>query len=101
MLVGIFATFLISEPIKRDKEFSYEAKEYFGLLFTFFLSVCAFVACFVFTSDVSGPVKSQLTNIVINKNLAGFVVGVIAIGFGRRGCHISRQIDHENSNCKP
>jgi len=74
MLVGICATFLISEPIKREKEFSYEPKAYLGLLLAFFIAVCAFIACFVFTSDISSTIKSYLSDLISNKNLAGFLI---------------------------
>jgi PAT family beta-lactamase induction signal transducer AmpG len=82
MLVGIAGTFLISEPIQREKEFSYQPKEYMGLLFTFALSVCVFVCWFAFTSDISSLTKSNLTEIVSSKNLAGFLVELIRLAFG-------------------
>jgi PAT family beta-lactamase induction signal transducer AmpG len=80
MLVGIVGTLLITEPIKREKEFSYPPKEYMGLLFTFALSICVFISWFVFTSDISALVKGNLTEVVNSKNLAGFLVELIRLG---------------------
>ena len=79
MLVGVLATFLITEPIKREKEFNHTAKEYLGLVFTFFISVCAFIACFVLTSEVSGTMKSGLTGIVHSQSLAGLFVEILRL----------------------
>lgn len=74
MLVGICATFLISEPIKREKAFSYEPIEYLGLLFAFSMAVCAFIACFVLTSDMSYSLKNYIAELINNKSLAGFLI---------------------------
>lgn len=79
MLVGIGATFLISEPIKREKKFSYEPKAYLGLLLAFSIAVCAFIACFAFTSDISSSIKSHLSDLISNKNLAGFLVELLRL----------------------
>lgn len=79
MLVGILATCLIAEPIQREKAFSYQPKEYMGLLFTFSLSVAVFICCFALTSDISSFAKSNLTEIVQSKNLAGFVIELIRL----------------------
>ncbi len=79
MLVGIIGTFLIAEPIKREKEFLYEPKEYMGLLFTFAISVGVFVSWFTLTSDISSLAKSNFTEIVQSKNLSGFLIELIRL----------------------
>ena len=79
MLVGLGATCLISEPIKRDKAFAYEPKAYLGLLFVFSIAVATFIACFIFTSDISQSIKSDLATLMNNKNLAGFVVELMRL----------------------
>ena len=79
MLVGISATFLISEPIKREKESSYEPKAYLGLLLAFIIAVCAFIGCFVFTSDISHSIKGLLSDLISNKNLAGFLIELLRL----------------------
>lgn len=74
MFVGILATLLINEPIKREHAFKYDTREYLGLLFTFFVSVCAFITCFVLTSGVSEILKNHLTNILVSMSLSGFII---------------------------
>ena len=74
MLVGLCATLLISEPIKRKTEQTYEPKAYLGLLFVFSIAVCAFIACFAFTVDTSDLMKNHLSEQINNKNLAGFII---------------------------
>jgi PAT family beta-lactamase induction signal transducer AmpG len=79
MLVGILGTLLISEPIKREKEFNYLPKEYFRLLLTFALSVLVFIGSFMLTSDVSSSLKSSLADVVSSPNLAGFLLEVLRL----------------------
>ena len=79
MLIGILATFLITEPIKREKDFSYLPSEYFRLLLTFALAVLAFIACFVITSDSSVVLKSSLVNVLHSANLAGFLIEILRL----------------------
>ncbi|MFT6259581.1 MAG: PAT family beta-lactamase induction signal transducer AmpG, partial [Bermanella sp.] len=79
MLIGILATFLISEPIKREKDFSYLPSEYFRLLLTFAFSVLIFIACFVLTSGISVDLKSSLGNVLNSTNLSGFLIEILRL----------------------
>ena len=79
MLVGVLATFLISEPIKRDKEFSHANTEYFGLFVAFIISICVFLAAFNLTSEISSSAKSVLADYIYSKQLSGFFVEVLRL----------------------
>ena len=79
MLVGILGTLLISEPIKREKEFFHKANDYFGLLLTFFISVCAFILCFSLSSEASTIAKNQLSEFFGNRALSGFIVELVRL----------------------
>ncbi|MGR6870787.1 AmpG family muropeptide MFS transporter [Pseudomonas sp. HK3] len=80
-LVGVFATFLISEPIKRESQFSHTANEYLGLLGAFFICVAGFVVCFYLTRDVSNQLKAVLSDVLSNKALSGFIIELLRLSF--------------------
>jgi PAT family beta-lactamase induction signal transducer AmpG len=80
MLFGILATFLIAEPIKREKDFNYLPSEYFRLLLTFAFAVLTFIGCFVLTSGVSIDLKSSLGNVLNSANLSGFLIEILRLG---------------------
>jgi len=79
MLVGISATFLITEPVKRDKEHEYSPEKYLGLLLVFTLSVLGFIAFYYVSADVYIWAKSQLQTILGNSNAAGFFMGSVRL----------------------
>lgn len=78
-LVGVIATFLISEPIKRESQFSHSANEYLGLLMAFLVCVAGFVVCFSLSSDLSDQLKILLGEALNNKALSGFVVELLRL----------------------
>lgn len=80
-LVGVVATFLISEPIKRESQFSHSANEYLGLLLAFVVCVLGFVVCFYFSRDVSDQLKALLSEALSNKALSGFVIELLRLAF--------------------
>ena len=81
MLVGIAATLLIREPIKRDLEQVHTTAQYFGLLVTFLCCVVVFILCYVFTADLAGALQTRLTELLGSAGLAGLLVGVIRFVF--------------------
>lgn len=80
-LVGVIATLLISEPIKRESKFNHSPKEYSGLLVAFLICVSGFVTCFSLSSDVAGQLKGQMAHWLDNKALAGFLVELLRLAF--------------------
>lgn len=80
-LVGVMATFLIAEPIKRESQFSHSSNEYLGLLLAFLVCVAGFVVCFYLTRDVSDQLKFLLSEALTNKALSGFLIELLRLGF--------------------
>jgi PAT family beta-lactamase induction signal transducer AmpG len=79
MLVGMLATLLISEPIRREKEFSYQPYEYLGLLLTFVLAVLVFISSFLLTSELAVMIKHSLSQVLNSTNLAGFLIEILRL----------------------
>ena len=77
MLVGISATFLISEPIKRNVDEAYSTQQYLGLLLTFALSVGVFIFTYMFTSDVVDIVQGQIKELFSSDVFASVTVGLM------------------------
>lgn len=78
-LVGVLATLCISEPLKRESQFSYSKHEYLGLLAAFLISVLGFVCVFYTSSDWVAQVKSSLGGWLNNKALAGLLVELLRL----------------------
>jgi PAT family beta-lactamase induction signal transducer AmpG len=102
MAVGVVATLLIKEPIKRESNFSHSSQEYLGLLMAFFLCVIGFIFTFYLTSPVSIELKKDLAALFSNKPLAGFIVEVLRLVLGvfvaftiGKACAASRLVSGE------
>ncbi|WP_396587290.1 AmpG family muropeptide MFS transporter [Bermanella sp. R86510] len=102
MLIGVLATLLISEPIKRAVEFEHAPQQYFGLLLAFIFCVTGFVLMFTLSSDAAQITKLFLSGYLGNQALSGFIVEIIrlaialsiAVGVGRV-CISSRIVNGE------
>ncbi|EAT10779.1 AmpG family muropeptide MFS transporter [Bermanella marisrubri] len=102
VLVGILATFLITEPIKRESQFEHAPKHYSGLLLAFVLCVTGFVTIFVISSDAATESKAYFTGLFGNQALSGLLVELIrlciglaiAVGIGKI-CIVMRIVNEE------
>ena len=75
MLIGVITTLIIAEPSVQTSTISlHTPNSHLGFLCFFIISVSGFVACFSYTSELAENAKSILSNIVLNKHLAGFMV---------------------------
>lgn len=81
-LVGVLATFLIDEPIKRESAFSHSANEYLGLLGAFLICVSGFVLCFYLSADTALQLKASLAQWLHNKALSGFLIELLRLACG-------------------
>lgn len=79
VLVGVLATMLITEPIKRDKEHEYSANQYKGLILTFLFSVLGFIGFYYISADWASNSKSFLTSVLNNANGAGFIIALLRL----------------------
>lgn len=80
MFIGVITTLLIAEPIThRTDHLLDNQKDYIGFLLLFVLAVIGFVASFHYSSNLALTMKSVLVDIVINKNLAGFIIEFVRL----------------------
>lgn len=80
MLVGVFTTLLISEPVKNaDIKIRYPVADYMGFLFLFVVSISGFVMVFYFSMDHAETVKSELAGWLSNVALSGFLVELVRL----------------------
>ncbi len=79
MLIGVATTLSIKEPEARDDEINYSSKDYLRFLLLFIICVAGFIAVFYFSSDLVKNIKTTLTEIFANKNIAGFVVELMRL----------------------
>lgn len=77
--VGVVATFLIQEPIKRASEFTHSANEYLGLLGAFVICATGFVACFYVSGDALQPAKDALAVLLNNHAFSGFLIELLRL----------------------
>jgi len=81
-LVGVLATLLIKEPIRRESLLSHTRNEYLGLLAAFSICVIGFISFFYASSDTAEYLKSGLNDVFNNKALSGFLIELIRLGGG-------------------
>jgi PAT family beta-lactamase induction signal transducer AmpG len=80
MLIGVITTLLIAEPNTQQADHLLDnQKDYLGFLLLFVLAATGFVASFYYSSNLALTLKSALTDIVVNKNLAGFIIELARI----------------------
>jgi len=79
-LVGVLATCLITEPIKRASQFNHTPNEYLGLLGAFIICVAGFVICFSSSSEIADQLKLSLSHALDNKALSGFLIELLRLG---------------------
>lgn len=81
MLIGVATTLLIKEPKARDDRVNYSANDYLRFLLLFVICVAGFIAVFFFSSDsdLIKEIKTSLTEIFSNKNIAGFIVEFVRL----------------------
>ena len=79
MLIGVATTLFIKEPEARDNETIYSSKDYLRFLLLFVICVSGFIAIFYFSSDLVKNIKTTLTEILANKNIAGFAVELMRL----------------------
>ncbi|GAA6135140.1 hypothetical protein NBRC116188_19300 [Oceaniserpentilla sp. 4NH20-0058] len=79
-LIGVMATFLISEPIKRESKFAHTPRQYSGLLVSFLVCVAGFIVFFVLSGDLSSQIKHMLAETLHNKVLSSFIVELLRLG---------------------
>ncbi len=75
MLVGVFITLFMKEPINREKKHKFLAKEYLRLVIVFILAIVAFINCFWFSSSAIESAKSFFNH----AHLASFLLEVIRL----------------------
>ncbi len=75
MLVGVATTLSISEPTSKESDAHYSTLDYTRFFLLFLIIVSVFITTFVYTADFVKEVKTTLTELTNNKNLAGFVIG--------------------------
>jgi len=81
IFIGVITTLLIAEPVtQRVVEQSYSTQQYLRFLMLFSLSVLGFVVTFFISSEIADEAKSKLTELVSNRNLAGFFVELFRLG---------------------
>ncbi len=75
MLIGVFTTLSISEPkVQLTDTTLLKQREQLSFLLLFVMTVASFVACFYYSSDYTQIAKTNLTAIVTNSHLSGFVI---------------------------
>ena len=79
MLIGILATLLINEPIKRDVDQLHSTYLYLGLLTAFALSVAAFIFFYSLTSGVVTMAQDQFKGVLGSSTLASLLVGIVRL----------------------
>lgn len=80
MFIGVLTTLIITEPEQKSSEnMIHDGHEYVGFLVLFVLSVAGFIASFAYSSELSSTMKSVLTEIVSNKNLAGAMIELLRL----------------------
>ena len=82
MLIGVITTLIVSEPDTQISDDSIHSRhDYLGFLLLFVLAVSGFVASFYYSSSLAQILKTDLTDIVANKHLAGFVIELCRLAF--------------------
>jgi len=75
MLVGVLTTLVIPEPDnKRASLASYSPSDDARFVFLFVVAASSFILTFYFSGDLSGHIIKDITEVVGNQRLAGFVV---------------------------
>jgi len=77
MLVGVFITLIMKEPISRVKTHAFKVQDYLRLVIAFVLSVTGFIVCFWLSQDIVSSVKAYFNN----ANLSGFILEVTRLFF--------------------
>ena len=73
MLVGVLTTLIINEPDSTSKQTNYSTKDYLRFFILFLVVVLTFIGAFNFLSEATNDLKSSLTALFSNENLAGFI----------------------------
>ena len=80
MLVGITTTLLIHEPeISESKVDSFSAHDHLRLVATFAFTVCAFIASYYYSSELSATLKTSLSNLLNNKSFADLLIELMRL----------------------
>ena len=75
MLVGVLTTLIIKEPENRSSVTVIDSNaDYARFLLMFVIAVSGFIACFYFSSGIANSGMTVLTDVLGNRNLAGFLV---------------------------
>jgi len=75
MLIGVFTTLTISEPVTHLTDATLlKKRDQLSFLFLFTMTVASFVASFHYSSDYAQMAKTILTPIVLNSHLSGFLI---------------------------
>jgi len=92
MLVGVATTIIIKEPESSSKQSDYTTTDYLRFFALFLIVVVSFITTFNLLADVVISVKSSLTEIFNNKNLAGFISGTLRMLLSIAGAYIATRI---------
>lgn len=83
MLVGVFTTLVIPEPDDtRASQASYSPHDYGRFLFLFIVAISGFILTFYHSGELAGRITQNFTQMIGNKQLAGFVVETVRLGTG-------------------
>ncbi|MGV6808794.1 MAG: AmpG family muropeptide MFS transporter [bacterium] len=75
MLIGVATTLIIPEPqINREKNDEYSNRDHLGFLLLFVVAIAGFIATFFFSAELTENLKTALTSVVYNGNLASFMI---------------------------
>jgi len=80
MLIGVLTTLIIPEPkINREQNDAYSNRDHLGFLLLFVVAIAGFIATFFVSAELTESVKTALTSVVHNGNLASFMIESIRL----------------------
>jgi len=80
MLVGVITTLMIPEPdTKYKEETGAEQRQHFGFLVLFVLAATGLVASFYYSANIALNMKSSLSVVLGNSNLAAFIIELVRL----------------------
>ena len=92
MVVGLITTLVIKEPQSIGSKGNYSTLDYARFFGLFLAIVAAFIATFVYSSDLVETLKPILTDAFSNKHLSGFIIGTLRMMLAIASAYVAARI---------
>ncbi len=92
MMIGVITTLVIREPRSISAAMHYSTADYARFFGLFLAIVAAFIATFIYSSDLVKTLKPALSEIFLNKHLSGFIIGTLRMMLAIASAYIAARI---------